>query len=614
MTAIDAQRDKRQKALERQVERLARQIDRLRAMNRRFSWYRLGALILGGGLVWLAAANLEMVYAWGVFLAALALFVGVVVLHNRLDGRMARWTVWHEMRSRQLARMRLDWEHIPASAPFSDLLERCSLDVDLDLSGPRSLHQLIDLAVSREGSCLLARWLTQSEPDLVEIASRQEIVKELVGMRRFRDHLLLDLRLYSREQLKGAQLIKWLSVEYSTGRLKWLLRGALGLALLNVTLFGLNRLGMLPAYWMLSMGVYLGLYFYSAGLLNQFLTAVVEMDTELGKFDILLRHLEKFPYGKYVHVAKLCEPFRDKDSLPSVQLRWIKLITVATGLRMNPVLGFLLNALLPWDFIFASLAGRLRERLVHSLPIWLETWYQLEGLCSLADFAFLNPEYSFPEIKAEVAPVLDTVDMGHPLIPAQHKVCNTFCLNAPGEVLILTGSNMAGKSTFLKTIGVNLRLAYAGGPVNAARWRSLPFRLYSCMRITDSLSDGFSYFYAEVKCLKHLLDALQADDRRPALYLIDEIFKGTNNRERLLGSRAYIRTLVGAHGCGLIATHDLELAGLAEESPLVKNFHFRDQVQDGRLVFDYRFLPGPCPTTNALKIMQMEGLPVDHLE
>jgi DNA mismatch repair ATPase MutS len=198
------------------------------------------------------------------------------------------------------------------------------------------------------------------------------------------------------------------------------------------------------------------------------------------------------------------------------------------------------------------------------------------------------------------------------LIPPAARVTNDFEIRSPGEVEILTGSNMAGKSTFLKTIGMNLCLAYAGAPVIASCLRAQPLRLYACIRITDSIVDGFSYFYAEVKCLKGLLEALEAADDLPLLFLVDEIYRGTNNRERFIGSRAFIRAVLGKRGVGLIATHDLELAHLAEANALAHNYHFRDDVRDGRLVFDYRLREGPCPTTNALKIMELEGLPVDE--
>ena len=169
---------------------------------------------------------------------------------------------------------------------------------------------------------------------------------------------------------------------------------------------------------------------------------------------------------------------------------------------------------------------------------------------------------------------------------------------------------MSGKSTFLRTLGINLVLAYAGGPVCAQAFRTQLFRPFTCIQVADSVNDGISYFYAEVRRLKALLNALQADHPLPLFFLIDEIFRGTNNRERLQGSRAFIRTLAQSQGVGLISTHDLELVHLADEVPLIENFHFRETIEDGRMVFDYKLHDGPCPTTNALTIMKMEGLPV----
>jgi DNA mismatch repair ATPase MutS len=183
---------------------------------------------------------------------------------------------------------------------------------------------------------------------------------------------------------------------------------------------------------------------------------------------------------------------------------------------------------------------------------------------------------------------------------------------ALGEVVIITGSNMSGKSTFLRTLGVNLCLAYAGGVVCASTFQATLFRLFTCIRVSDSVTDGYSYFYAEVRRLKALLVELEQRERLPLFFLIDEIFKGTNNRERLIGSRSYVHALVGRNCMGAISTHDLELVKLADVLPEVKNYHFREEVIDGRMVFDYRLRPGPCPTTNALKIMQMEGLPVEE--
>ncbi|MCA9997375.1 MAG: hypothetical protein KDE56_16565, partial [Anaerolineales bacterium] len=188
------------------------------------------------------------------------------------------------------------------------------------------------------------------------------------------------------------------------------------------------------------------------------------------------------------------------------------------------------------------------------------------------------------------------------------RVGNDFRVEKVGQLFILTGSNMSGKSSFLRTLGVNLCLAYAGGPVLAVSFTTALFRPFAAIRVTDSVVDGFSYFYAEVRRLRALLDALQTPNALPLFFLIDEIFRGTNNRERLIGSRAYIQAIAGQNGVGLIATHDLELVQLADEMPDIANLHFRDEVVAGQMVFDYTLRPGPSPTTNALKIMRLAGL------
>jgi DNA mismatch repair ATPase MutS len=296
-------------------------------------------------------------------------------------------------------------------------------------------------------------------------------------------------------------------------------------------------------------------------------------------------------------------------------LRGTARIASAATLKNNGLLWLLVNAFVPWDLYCAYRLRQYKAQIATHLPIWLDTWFELEALCSLATFAYLNPEYEMPDVNAyaerQTSALFRADDLGHPLIAVEKKVTNDFAIHELGDVVIITGSNMAGKSTFLRTLGVNLCLAYAGGPVNAHAFQAVLFRLFTCIRVTDSVIDGYSYFYAEVRRLRALLDALGEPGQLPLFFLIDEIFKGTNNRERLIGSRSYVRALVGRNCVGLISTHDLELVKLADVLPKVGNQHFREEVVDGQLVFDYILRPGPCPTTNALKIMEMEGLPVE---
>jgi DNA mismatch repair ATPase MutS len=309
-------------------------------------------------------------------------------------------------------------------------------------------------------------------------------------------------------------------------------------------------------------------------------------------------------------LAEICAPFVDQDKRPSVEIRRLGTLAAALGVRTNPLLWFLVHLVLPWDFIFTHRLEQLRNELAHLLPRWLDAWYELEALNSLANFAYLNPHYVFPEISSEDNRFA-AQNLGHPLLSYETRVCNDFELDQHRRIVILTGSNMAGKSTFLRTIGVNLSLAYAGSPVNANNLQTSLFRPFTCIKVSDSVQDGLSYFYAEVKRLTALLTAAKTDDPLPLLFLIDEIFRGTNSRERLIGSRSYIRALSNSNVVGLVATHDLELVKLADEIDGVVNFHFREDVSDGRMVFDYRLRSGPCPTTNALTIMRLEGLPVD---
>lgn len=600
-----AQRTYREQALLGQVGRLERHLGRLQALSRRFSWLRLGIVLVGGLGTWLAATRLGSNWGWLAFLFFLAVFLLVALLHRRLENWIEKFRLWQEIKDNHLARMNLDWDRLsqPQSSP-----ERTSLAVDLDLTGPHSIHHLLDVAVSREGSQLVAAWLANPVPDPGVIAERQGIVQELAPAVLFRDRLRLTFHLVSRDQLQGERLLGWLAESIPSNRLKWLLPVAALWVAVNLVLFVLNLTGRLPAYWIASLTLYFVFYNVNAGQFRSIFESMVNLDGELSKFRPLLRFLESYPLGTRPRLLRLLAPLREGKRRPSRQLRKVQLATIGVGLRMNPVVGLLLNLILPWDFTFAYLAAIFRQEVGHSLPAWFQALSNLEALSCLANFAYLNPNYTFPHIDPSAQPVFRVERMGHPLIPVDQKVCNDFQVDSLGRVVLVTGSNMAGKSTFIKTVGVNLCLAHAGGPVDAAVFQARPFRLHTCIRISDSLTDGYSYFYAEVRCLKSLLGEL-GEAGWPVLYLIDEIFRGTNNRERLIGSRAYLRAVAGMQGVGFIATHDLELTSLAEENPLISNHHFRDEVKAGRLVFDYIIHAGPSPTTNALKIMAMEGLP-----
>jgi DNA mismatch repair ATPase MutS len=263
---------------------------------------------------------------------------------------------------------------------------------------------------------------------------------------------------------------------------------------------------------------------------------------------------------------------------------------------------------------------QLRRDVLLQYPVWLETLAELEAACAMGNFAYLNPDYHWPSVP-QVTTIgngqparLSAKSLGHPLIPPRKRMTNDLELRGVGQVVLITGSNMSGKSTFLRTIGINACLAQAGAPVCAASFEWTWIRISCCIRVDDSLEAGLSFFYAEVKRLKRLLEAAEDWSAPPVLFLIDEIFKGTNNRERLIGSRSYISALACSNGFGLVTTHDLELTEMESEIPQATNAHFQETVEAKELRFDYKLRPGPCPTTNALRIMALEGLPVPEVK
>jgi hypothetical protein len=614
--ALKAGINLRSRTLERHLARLDRGIERLKALDRRFFWTRLGTLLAGAVALFLALLGDQARPAQIVILVFLAAFSLVVFLHRRVDRAARRFTLSRRYHQAQHARMALAWDELPPETagppdrghPFA---------ADLYVTGPHSLHRLLDTAVSNGGSGRLRDWLLEPAPDLDRLYERQALVRELRPRTGFRSRLALSGALVlsgGPERWDGEQLLRWLEGNPSGRPLGVILAVLAVLAGLNLALFLLAVLGGAPPYWVLSLTAYAAVYLWAYRDLSELFGQSLHLSDTLDRFRAVLAFLESYPYSPQSRLARLCAPFWKAGQRPSAYLRRIAWIASAASLQGNPVVWLLLNVLLPWDLFFAYQLQRYKAALRGQLPAWLEAWYELEALNSLANFAYLNPHYNFPQISRDASPVDGAIfsaqAMGHPLIPEADKVRNDFRMDSLGRVALITGSNMSGKTTFLRTLGANLCLAYAGSPVDAAGLRTIPWRLFTCIEVSDSLSDGISYFYAEVRRLKDLLDALRSPHPRPLFFLIDEIFRGTNNRERQIGGRAYVRALAGGHGSGLISTHDLELVTLADALSQVTNYHFQETILDGRMVFDYRLRPGPSPTTNALRIMEMEGLPV----
>ena len=273
------------------------------------------------------------------------------------------------------------------------------------------------------------------------------------------------------------------------------------LAATNITLIVLAILNVLPHVWPIVFLTYAGV---SIGKQARTVSAwgeVQDLEKALRRFRVVFQYLESRRYGGRPQLAEICGPFLDPAKRPSAELRRVERMAAALGLRTNGLVWFVVNVLIPWDFFFTYRLENLKKEIAQLLPHWLDAWYELEALNSLANFAWLNPDYVFPEVVSQ-ATLFEAQGLGHPLIKPEFKVCNDFRLDEQLRMVILTGSNMAGKSTFLRTVGLNLCLAYSGAPVNAEHLQSSLFRLFTCIKVSDSVQDGLSYFYAEVKRLK----------------------------------------------------------------------------------------------------------------
>jgi DNA mismatch repair ATPase MutS len=309
-------------------------------------------------------------------------------------------------------------------------------------------------------------------------------------------------------------------------------------------------------------------------------------------------------------MVALRERARLGSAPPSESLGKLDRLAGFAALREQFLLHFPINVAVLWDLHIAAGLARWRSRYGASLPAALDALAEIEALASLATLAHQDPDAIFPEITPPGEP-FEAEGIAHPLIPPAERVANDVSLPHEGSLLLVTGSNMAGKSTLLRSVGLSLALAFAGGPVIARRFRSPPVRLRASMRIDDSLARGASYFHAELEKLRAVVAELE--EGPPVFFLLDELLRGTNAKARHEGARAVIRHLLARRAMGLAATHDIALSELEQEQPgIVRNVHFTDVVVAGEMRFDYQLRPGVVRTSNALRLLRAAGIDVDE--
>lgn len=570
------------------------------SLNQRYE--RLALVRLAVFFGWVVSLILVFSSDWrigaGYFFLSIPLIAWGVRKHQEIKRSSEAAAVRSQIAKQELNALAHDFSSFRAGAVFLEAGHPYALD--LDLFGDKSLFQYLNRTVTAPGEHWLARHLLAplSEEELARTQVQGKLLAKApdwcVEFRTIGSGLNDEIRFFekltawlSRPPVVGTgveRIILPLSPFFSLAGLAWML---------TMSPWQLGVIGFLPAIWLLRK-------------YKDIMPAEHAYTSEMGQllkgYAALLGHIETKP-GRP----------EGKDSLeqPTAALRTLSYRISQLDVRYNPFV-ILLEVTGLWSLQWLRKLDQWRAAHRAALPGWLDTLAETDAQVSWATLRFNRPDWVDPVFTDE--PILEGQELGHPLLPPDGRVTNDLTMRTDGHLHLITGSNMAGKSTWLRTVGVNLVLAQAGGPVCASHLRTRPLQVWTSMRTQDDLSESTSSFYAELKRLKSIIEAV-ADPDQQVFFLLDEILKGTNSRDRHTGSRALIRQLIRDLGAGIIATHDLEL-GVLESEPgsHVENYAMEVQTDGDQLVFDYKLHPGVCQSFNATALMAEMGIDIPEDE
>ena len=537
-------------------------------------------------------------------LLPLAAFVIIAVAHNRRLNARDRALSAVRFYERGLARLADDWIGRGSSGDRFRVPHHVYAD-DLDLFGQGSLFELLSTARTGAGEETLARWLLEpAAPD--EIRARHDAIRELIPQLDLREAIAV-LGEGSVVGVHAAALRAWaeapIRLRGTATRL-----GLFAMATVTVTTAIFWWMNAVPGW------VFLIVLLVQSGIASVFKSRVEVIahgsEAPARDLDLLAEVVRTLETQSFTSpwLTRLQREFVDSEHTASADIRRLAFLVTLLVSREN-VFFALPAALMLWATQFSFAIEAWRDRAGRHIPRWLAATGDLEALISLASFAAERPSYAFPEVTIG-APRLASASLAHPLLPAS-AVPNDVSLGTPApHLLLVSGSNMSGKSTLLRALGLNVVLAQAGAPVRAASFQMAPLALGASIRIQDSLHEGQSRFFAEITRLKQIVD-LTRRHHGAALFLLDEILGGTNSHDRRHGAEALLTGLVDLGAIGMATTHDLALGAIADRpTARAANVHFEDRFENGVLSFDYRLRPGIVQTSNAIALMQSIGLDV----
>lgn len=558
-------------------------------------------------LLLVAFQKLPRFALWG-SLASFASFVALAIVHARVIREEARASVLKGLNSRGLQRLTGAWkqfaEHSAHLIPEGHLYA-----ADLDVVGQGSLCQRIDETGTKAGQAQLVAWLATAADTANTIRARQGAVKELAPLLDFRQALVTEARMAGSDKADPSKFIAWAEGASGLTRIRWAFYLAHVLPPITITLGLLTANDVIEAWpFYIGFALQVLIVLLTKGPLNELWASLSLGERGFVRFEHTFQAIDaqKFTHARLV---SLQSGIQTQGSLSvSERLRRFARLMGFAELKASGQLHPIINALTLWDLhvLFRIEAWRVADG--RGVRGWFDALAQLEALSSFAGYSFENPEAPFPEVDDGPGHLI-AKQLAHPLI--DNAVRNDVELGGAGHAMVITGSNMSGKTTLMRAMGLNTVMALAGLPVCAKSMRVSRMQVMTSMRVKDSLERGVSYFYAEVQRIKLLLDTAAAH-REQCLFLLDELFMGTNTRERQIASKHLMRVLLDAGSIGAVTTHDLSICELEAERPgLVRNVHFRDLMENGEMTFDYRLKEGIVTTTNALEVLKKVGIFID---
>ncbi|MGL4344474.1 MAG: MutS family DNA mismatch repair protein [Cellulosilyticaceae bacterium] len=566
---------------------------------------RLVGIVLALGLTYWTVTTHQNVGQYVITILAYACFCGLVLWHAQLRTKIKSLEMQITVTRRYLQRMSNEWQG------FEDIGEEwMDFDhpyaLDLDIVGPKSLFQKINTTHTWHGRKHLAEALLGKYSYVDEISSRQQAVKELLHQFDFCKALQCAGAEHKKRVTEPKSLLCYMKTDGAWERLCQYSALVRGVPIVNVIILGLGIL--LDAMPLIGLSVLVmimmyGSYVLAFGRIQSVLTTMRETEHQLGSYSEMMRLINEGQFNS-PYLVQLQKVLNDTKSGSVVGLKQLEHLCNRSHMTLQPLLAIPLNAVWFWDYKTILQMEAWRTQYGVYLESWLEAIGDLESLVSLAVLGQIEDVVCFPLIE-EKENYLEAVALGHPLIEKEKRVSNH--LKVENEVLIITGSNMSGKTTFLRTIGINLILAYSGAPVMAKNMSASYLNVYTSMRIKDNLQDGISTFYAELTRIKQMLEGIQ--NHKQCICLIDEIFRGTNSKDRIIGAKSILLELKKHSVIGGITTHDLELCQLSEQRG-ISNYHFTEYYEEGAIRFDYTLKAGPSTTTNAKYLMELVGIKI----